>query len=277
MIHPTAVVAAGAELGAGVSVGPYAVVEAGSVLGEGVQVGSHAVIRRGVVMGAGVRVDSCAVIGGDPQDFKFDARTPSGVTIGAGSWIREHATVHRSTQEGGLTRLGERVFLMATAHVAHDCVLGDEVIMANAVLLGGHVSIGEKAFIGGAAAIHQFVRIGEGAMVGGHGRIAHDVPPWVMAAERDEAHGLNVVGLRRRGHGAAALRDLKACYKAVLLRSGAKRPLAEAARAAGLGVEAPGRAFLEFIIAGGRRPGFVRSTREGMTDRAEDSGEGHTT
>lgn len=269
MIHATAIVAAGAELAPDVVVGPYAVIEAGTVLGPGVQIGSHAVIRRGVRLGAGVRVDSSAVIGGDPQDFKFDPRTPSGVEVGAGCWFREHVTVHRSTREGGLTRLGERVFLMATAHVAHDCILEDDVIMANAVLLGGHVTIGTKAFIGGAAAIHQFVRIGEGAMVGGHGRIAHDVPPWVMAAERDEAHGLNVVGLRRRGHGAAALRDLKACYKAVLLRTGAKRPLAEAARAAGLGCEAPGQAFLDFIITGGKRPGFVRSTREGLTDLSE--------
>lgn len=272
MIHSTALISQDAELGTGVEIGPFAVVEAGAVLGDGVRIGSHAVVRRGVTLGARVRIDSSAVIGGDPQDFKFDPQTPSGVVIGGDCWIREHVTVHRSTREGGLTRLGDRVFLMATAHVAHDCVLEDDVIMANAVLLGGHVTIGTKAFIGGAAAIHQFVRIGEGAMVGGHGRIAHDVPPWVMAAERDEAHGINVVGLRRRGHDAAALRDLKACYKAVMLRTGAKRPLAEAARAAGLGSEAPGRAFLDFIIEGGRRPGFVRSTREGLTDRPEADG-----
>jgi UDP-N-acetylglucosamine acyltransferase len=165
-------------------------------------------------------------------------------------------TINRATKAGLATEVGADCFLMAASHLGHDCRVGDRVIMANSVLLAGHVHVGERAFIGGAAAVHQFVRIGEGVMLGGLARITRDIPPFTMATERDELVGLNVVGLRRRGLKGPVVAELKAAFRAVCRPVGNPRELAAAALATGAFQSAEARRFLEFF-AGGRR-GFLR-------------------
>jgi UDP-N-acetylglucosamine acyltransferase len=238
------------------SIHPTAIVEDGAVLGAGCVVHAHAHVTRHCVLGAGVVVHPFAVIGGDPQDLSFDSTLATGVAIGARTVLREHVTVNRATKPGAVTEIGADCFLMTASHVGHDCRVGERVIMANAVLLAGHVHVGERAFIGGGAAIHQFVRIGESVMLGGLARITRDVPPFTMATERDELVGLNVVGLRRRGFKAAVVAEIKESFRTVCRPTGNPRELAAAALAGGGFQSAEARRFLEFF-AGGRR-GFLR-------------------
>lgn len=258
-IHPTAIVSETAVIGAGSVVGPYALIEDGAVLGERCTVAGHVILRRGVVLGDAVSVDSFAVIGGDPQSLTFDPATKSGVVIGNDVIIREGCTIHRGSSDGVNTVLGDGCFLMAQAHVAHDCQLGKEVVLANNVMLGGHVTVGDNVFIGGGAGIHQFCRIGTYAMIAGNAAITADVPPYVMAADRSNAHGLNMVGLRRGGFERPELADLKKCYRAVYFGGGnLKKKAAEAVREHEFGITAPGARFLAFFEHGKR--GFVQST-----------------
>ena len=235
---------------------PTAIIEDGATLGAGCIVHAHAHITRHCVLGEAVVVHPFAVIGGDPQDLSFDPATPSQVTIGARTILREYVTVNRATKANGATAIGSDCFLMAASHVGHDGALGDRVILANSVLLAGHVAVGARSFLGGAAAIHQFCRVGEGAMLSGMSRITRDVAPFIMAAERDEVIGLNVVGLRRRGLSAAALAELKLAYRTVFAPTGNVRLLAAAALAGGDYSSAEALLFLRFF-AGGRR-GFIR-------------------
>lgn len=235
---------------------PTAVVEDGASLGEGCEIMAHAVVTRHAILGDRVVVHPGAVVGGDPQYLKFDRRTPSFVQVGDDTVIRENVTLNRSIHEGGATKLGARCFFMAGSHAGHDCVVADDVVLANNALLAGHVEVGAFTFVGGGAAVHQFVRIGGGVMVGGLSRITRDLAPCLMVAERDEVAGLNLVGLRRRGAKAEAVRELKAAYRAVFF--GEEEPRAVAARLlAGVGeAGAEVRRFLEFF-AGGKR-GFAR-------------------
>ncbi len=233
-----------------------AIVEDGAVLGDGCVIHAHAHVTRHCVLGDGVVVHPGAVIGGDPQDLSFDPQLATFVRIGARSVLREHVTINRASKAGLATELGADCYLMTASHLGHDCQVADRVIMANAVLLAGHVHVGERAFIGGAAAVHQFVRIGEGVMLGGLARITRDIPPFTMAAERDELVGLNVVGLRRRGLKGTVVAELKAAFRTVCGPIGNPRELAAGALASGSFQSAESRRFLEFF-AGGRR-GFLR-------------------
>ena len=251
------------------SIHPTAIVEDGAVLGTGCVVHAYAVVTRHVMLGDGVVVHPFCVIGGDPQDLGFDSQTPSFVRIGARTVLREHVTVNRATKAQGCTEIGADSVLMASSHVAHDCLVGDRVILANGVLLAGHVSVGERAFFGGGAAFHQFCRIGETAMVGGGARITRDIPPFTMATERDELTGLNRVGIRRRGFGAAVLSELKRAVIYVCAPIGNARDLARTALAGGEYRSPEALRFLEFFD-GGRR-GFLRlSGRGDDEDRAVD-------
>jgi UDP-N-acetylglucosamine acyltransferase len=252
------------QSGAQALVHPAAIVEDGARLGEGCVVHAHAIVRRHVELGAGVIVHPGAVIGGDPQDLKFDPAIESGVRVGARTVLREHVTINRATRPGGHTAIGTDCFLMTGSHVAHDCQLGDGVVLANAALLAGHVQIGERAFLGGAAVFHQFVRIGALAMIGGGARIAQDVPPYVMATERNEVIGLNVVGIKRRGIDRDTVAELKRAFRAVYFGSGNIRELADAALRADDYHSAEARAFLEFFTTGKR--GFARARRGADAD-----------
>jgi len=238
---------------------PTAIIEEGATLGHDCVIHAHALITRHSTLDDGVVVHPFAVIGGDPQDLGFDPTTRSEVSIGARTVVREHVTIHRGTKPDSVTSVGADVFLMASSHVAHDCVLEDRVILANAVLLAGHVHVGERAFLGGGLAVHQFCRIGESAMVGGLARITRDIPPFTMATERDELIGLNKVGLKRRGFSRAAISEIKQAFKDVYEALGSPRERAAHALASGHFQTPEALRFLAFF-AGGRR-GVIRPRR----------------
>ena len=249
------------------SIHPTAIIEDGVLLGAGCTVHPHAIIKRHSVLGAGVVVHPFAIVGGDPQYLKFDPATVSGVRLGAGTVVREHVTINRSIHPDQATIVGERCFLMANAHVGHDCAVADDVVLANNVMLAGHVEIGAFTFIGGGAGIHQFCRIGEGVMVSGLARIALDIPPFAMAAERNEVIGLNLIGLKRRGLSRAVIGEIKAAFTAVYFTPGNIRSVARTALD-GDGFQSPeARKFLEFFTEGKR--GFARARRAGATIEAD--------
>jgi UDP-N-acetylglucosamine acyltransferase len=238
---------------------PSAVVEDGAQIGADCEIMAHAVVTRHAILGDRVVVYPGAVVGGDPQYIKFDRATPSVVRVGAGTVIRENVTLNRAIHADQMTVVGERCFLMAGSHAGHDCVLGNDVVLANNALLAGHVSVGDFSFVGGGAAIHQFCRIGESAMVGGLSRITRDLAPFTITAERDEVSGLNLVGLKRRGFSRDAIRELKQAFRFVYFGFGNIRELAATALANGGYETAQARQFLEFF-AGGKR-GFARAER----------------
>jgi UDP-N-acetylglucosamine acyltransferase len=250
------------------SIHPTAIVEEGAVLGEGCVLHAHALVLRHCRLDNGVVVHPYAVLGGDPQDLGFKSETPSGVRIGARTVIREHVTVNRATKPGEFTTVGANCYLMTGCHVAHDCRIGERVVIANDVLLGGHIRIGDRAFLGGGAVIHQFCRIGESVMIGGGGRISGDVPPFCLATERNTVYGLNVVGLRRRGFKREVLGEIKDAFRETLALGGNLRDRARAALSTGRYESAEARGFLEFFLEG-RRP-FARMREGGNADDAVD-------
>jgi UDP-N-acetylglucosamine acyltransferase len=251
------------------SIHPTAIVEPGAQLGDGCIVHPGAIIKSGAILGERVAVHPYAVVGGDPQVLRFDPATATGVRVGAGTIIREYVTINRSTEKGGHTVVGADTLLMACSHVAHDSVVGDNVVIANAVLVAGHVLIGNHAVLGGGSAYHQFCRVGEGAIVGGLSRITRDIPPFVMAAERDEVAGLNLIGLRRRGVPREAIIELKEAFRLVYFKTGNIRELAAKALADRSFTSAEVVRFLEFITAGTR--GIARSRRP---DASPEGGDG---
>ncbi len=215
-IHKTACVAPGADLGDDVLVGPYAVIEAGAVIGDRCTIANHATVCTGVTLGVENQVHPGAVIGGPPQDLKYEAE-PTQLTVGDRNLFREAVTVNRGTvQGGGETVIGNDNFLMACCHVAHDCRLGDNVVMSNGVLLAGHVVVEDKAYLCGLAAAHQFATIGRNTYVGGMTRIVHDVPPFMISEGNPQrVRGVNVVGLRRAGFDEEVIEALTSAYRAI--------------------------------------------------------------
>jgi UDP-N-acetylglucosamine acyltransferase len=217
-IHPTAIVNQAAELADGVTVGPYAIIDGQVTIGPDTWVGPHAVIRDFTVIGARCRIFQFAVLGEIPQDLKFKGEE-SQLLIGDDNTIREFATLHRGTAGGGgVTRVGRGNLLMAYTHVAHDCQLGDGVIMSNAASLAGHIVVEDHAILGGLSAVHQFCRIGTHAFVGGCSAVHRDVPPYAMAVgNRAKLVGLNLVGLKRSGIPDAAIQSLKRAFDLLFL------------------------------------------------------------
>lgn len=212
-VHPTALIDPSAELAPGVVVGPYSIVGPNVRVGARTRIGSHVLIERDTTVGEECTIHQGAVLGTDPQDLKYMGE-PTVLVVGDRTVIREYATLNRGTIASGVTRVGSDCMLMAYTHVAHDCHLGNHVILSNAVNMAGHVSIGDWAIIGGLTPIHQFVRIGAHAFVGGATRVAKDVPPYVKAAGSPmELYGLNSVGLQRRGFPEEVRRELKRAYR----------------------------------------------------------------
>ncbi len=220
-IHPTAIVESRAELGTGVRIGPFCTVGGDVELGDGVEVVSHAVIAGRTRVGAGTRIFPFASIGHPPQDLKYRGE-PSRLEIGAGNTIREHVTMNPGTEGGGmLTRIGDGCLFMVGAHVAHDCAIGDQVIMANNATLGGHVTVGNFAILGGLSAVHQFVRVGRHAMVGGMSGVERDVIPYgSVMGDRARLSGLNIIGLKRRNFGRETIHDIRKAYRLIFAREG---------------------------------------------------------
>ena len=212
-IHPTAIVDKKAEIGAGVEIGPWAFVGPHCSVGAGSKLAMRATLESHVRLGENVTVGIGSVLGGLPQDLKFKGEE-TWVEIGDGTTIREYATVNRGTSESFKTTVGKHSFLMSYVHLAHDCHVGDHVIISNGTQLAGHVTVEDYAGISGLCAVHQFTRIGQHAYIGGHSRVPKDVPPFVKAVGNPiKLYGLNSVGLQRRGFSAETLTELKKAYR----------------------------------------------------------------
>jgi UDP-N-acetylglucosamine acyltransferase len=217
-IHPTAIVDAKAELAGDVEVGPWAFIGPQCHVGAGSVIAMRATLESHVRLGKDVRVGVGSVLGGLPQDLKFKGEE-TWVEIGDHSTIREYATVNRGTSESFKTTVGKHSFLMSYVHLAHDCHVGNHVIISNGTQLAGHVTVEDHAGISGLCAVHQFVKIGQHCYIGGHSRIAKDVPPYVKAVGNPvKLYGLNSVGLQRRGFEAETISELKKAYR-ILFRS----------------------------------------------------------
>ncbi len=256
MIHPSAVIDPGARLAGGVEVGPFAVIGAGVEIGEGTRIGPHTVIRGPTRIGRDNRIFQFASVGEDPQDMKYGGEETR-LEIGDRNQIRECATLHRGTvQDQGVTRVGDDNLFMAYTHVAHDCRIGNHVIMANAASLGGHVEIQDWAILGGFTIVHQFCRLGAHSFCAMGSALSKDVPPYVTVGGQPAApHGINSEGLRRRGFSPAAIAAIKRAYRALYL-AGLK--LDEALeRIGGLAAEVPEVAALAAFVAE-RGRGIVR-------------------
>ncbi|MFN7572487.1 MAG: acyl-ACP--UDP-N-acetylglucosamine O-acyltransferase [Betaproteobacteria bacterium] len=213
-IHPSAQVAAGARLDDDVEIGPLAVIGPRVTLGAGSRIGSHVVIDGRTTLGRNNVVHAHAVLGGPPQDKKY-AGEDTALIIGDDNTIREFCTFSTGTvQGGGTTRVGSRNWVMAYVHVAHDCIVGDDCVLANTATLGGHVEVGDWAILGGMCAVHQFVRIGAHAFVGGGSMMVQDLPPYTMCQGYPaQPRGINVEGLKRRGFDAESIALLRRAFK----------------------------------------------------------------
>lgn len=213
MIHRTALIDPTAQLGTDVSVGPYSIVGPRVTVGARTSIAAHAVIERNTRVGEGVKIGYGTVIGNDPQDLKYKGEE-TWVEVGDGTIIREYCTINRGTTATGKTTVGERCFLMTYVHVAHDCSVGNDVIIANSVQMAGHVTVDDRAIISGLVPIHQFVRIGTYAFVGGASRVNQDVPPYTKAVGNPvHLYGLNSVGLQRAGFPPEVKLALKRAYR----------------------------------------------------------------
>jgi UDP-N-acetylglucosamine acyltransferase len=214
-IHPTAVIAPGAELGRDVDVGPYCVIGSHVKLGDGTRLMSHVVADGWTTLGRQCTVFPYASLGQQTQDLKFKGGAPR-VEIGDHNTFREFVTVNAATFDGGVTRIGNGCHVMAYAHVAHDCVVGNEVILANGATLAGHVVVEDQANIGGLVGIHQFVRLGRLCIIGGCSKVGQDVPPFMLADGNPlSVHTINTIGLQRKGVSEATQALLKKAFKIV--------------------------------------------------------------
>ncbi len=216
MIHSTAIVSPKADIADDVAIGAYAIIGDHVTIGAGTHIMPHVVIDPFVEIGTDCRIFQYAAIGAPPQSMKFKGEK-TWLKIGNNCTIREFVTLHRGTAfGGGSTAIGDNCFLMAYTHIAHDCTVGRNVVMANNATLAGHITIGDHATVGGLSAIHQFVRVGEYAFVGGKSAVVKDIPPYVIAAgDRATLHGLNQVGLKRHGFSPATVSLLKKTYRLI--------------------------------------------------------------
>lgn len=263
-IHPTAIIDSAASIGSGVEIGPYCVVGPNVVLGDRVRLISHVAIDGRTTVGEDTVIFPFASLGQAPQDLKYRGE-PSRLVIGSRNRIREYVTMNPGTEGGGmLTKIGDDSLFMASSHVGHDCILGDQVILANNALLGGHVHLGNCAFVGGNSAVHQFCRVGDYAWIGGMTGVERDVIPFGMATgDRARLTGLNLVGLERRGFARDDIQALRSAYR---LLFGSEGTFAE--RLETVDLEYGGNPQVAFMIA------FVRSkSSRGLCQPA--AGNGH--
>lgn len=270
-IHPLADVEKGAELGAGVHVGPFCHVSGDAVLGDGVRLVSNVSILGATTLGAGCEVHPMAVLGSPPQNFKHKGGRTT-LTIGSGCVIREGVTMHvGSDTDRGATTVGDNCYFMNHVHIGHDCHVGNGVIMASVATLGGHVELGDRVNIGGLSAVHQFVRVGHDAFIGGMSAVVGDVIPYGIAVgNRARLRGLNVVGLRRSGRNASELRRMREAYRAVFDGGGGFAANLALAAESYADFE-PAMQIVEFLSARGKRH-FTLPGRGGAQDDADADG-----
>ena len=250
-IHHTAIIDPEAKLGLSVQIGPYVVIDGCVEIGDHSKIESHAVIEGNVRIGSKNVIGHGAVIGTPPQDLSFSQEAQTGVEIGNENVIREHCTIHRGSAEGSTTRIGDKNFLMAGAHIGHNCEIGNNVIIANNCLLGGHVSVGDGAFLGGGCVFHQNMIIGRLAITQGASAFGKDIPPFVIAAERNYVFGLNVIGLRRAGFSAEERDEIKSAFK-LIYASGLNIGQA-IEKAATMKFGATAREFVDFVANAKKR------------------------
>ena len=214
-IHPTAIVDPKAEIGADVAIGPYTVVQEDVIIGDGCQIGSHVLVHARTRIGQNCRVFKGAVLGTDPQDLKY-AGEKTTLEIGDNTTVREFCTLNRGSSHRLKTVVGSQTLLMAYVHIAHDCIIGNSVILANAINMAGHVIIEDFASVGGMTPIHQFVRIGKYSFIGGGLRVPKDVPPYILAAGEPLTYeGINRVGLSRRGFSGEVMLQMRRAFKLI--------------------------------------------------------------
>jgi UDP-N-acetylglucosamine acyltransferase len=250
-IHPTAIIDPAAQIGIDAEIGPFSIVGPQVTIGEKTIVQSHVVIEGQVTIGSGNLIGHGAVIGTPPQDVSFSPDRKTQVAIGNNNIIREYCTIHRGTTENSATKIGDKNFLMAGAHIGHNCEIGNNVIIANNCLLAGYVQVDDSAFLGGGSTFHQFIHIGRLVMVQGMSGFGKDVPPFVVAAEHNSVFGLNVIGLRRAGFSAKDREEIKAAFKLVYL-SGLNISQA-IEKAATMKLSAVAREFLDFVANAKKR------------------------
>src|SRR5437773_8875052 len=250
-IHPTALVDPNAQIGAEVEIGPFSIIGPQAVIGEKTIVQSHVVIEGEVTIGSGNFIGHGAIIGAPPQDVSFSPERRTRVEIGNDNIIREYCTIHRGSPEGSATKIGDKNFLMAGAHIGHNCLIGNNVIIANNCLLAGYVRVDDGALLGGGSTFHQFMHIGRLVMVQGSSAFGKDLPPFVIAAERNSVFGLNVIGLRRAGFSADDRDEIKAAFK-LLYMSGLNISQA-LEKAAAMEFGAAAREFFAFVAPARKR------------------------
>jgi UDP-N-acetylglucosamine acyltransferase len=256
-IHPTALVSPQAHIGSGVSIGPFSIIEPEAIVGDNCQLAARVIVKTGTELGEGNIVHEGSVLGGYPQHTRMPERLGT-IKIGAGNTFRENCTVHRALHEGGVTVVGSNSLFMVGAHIAHDCQVADNVVLANNALLAGFVTVGDRAFISGAVGVHQFCRIGRLAMIGGCARVVQDVPPYVTVDGRGGLIvGLNLVGLRRNGYTATDVGQLKAAYRVIYRQGLAWKEVLEALKQQF--TSGPAADFHPFLSQGTR--GFVQERR----------------
>lgn len=216
-IHPTACVEEGAQLGTGVHIGPFCYVGPNVELGDNVRLGPHAVVHGYTKLGKGCELHPHAVLGGLPQVIGFEETQDSRLEVGENCVFREYATAHSGMpKHGGLTRIGDDCFIMIGAHIAHDNIIGNSVVMANNVSLAGHITVGDNVWFGGLSAVHQFSRIGRNAFVGGGAIVVEDIIPFgSVVGNHAKLAGLNTVGMKRRGFSKADIQAVRRAYKAI--------------------------------------------------------------
>lgn len=249
--HQTAIVDPAARIAVDVEVGPFAIIGPQVTIGEKTIVQSHVIIEGEVTIGSGNLIGHGAVIGTPPQDVSFSADRKTKVEIGNNNIIREYCTIHRGTANGSSTKIGDKNFLMAGAHIGHNCEIGNNVVIANNCLLAGYVRVDNGAFLGGGSTFHQFMHIGRLVMVQGSSAFGKDLPPFVVAAERNCVFGLNVIGLRRAGFTAKERDEIKAAFKLIYL-SGLNISQA-LKKAATMEFGSPAREFVDFVANAKKR------------------------
>jgi UDP-N-acetylglucosamine acyltransferase len=245
-IHPSAVVSPKAELGENVEVGAFAIIGDDCVVGDNSVIAARATLERNVILAPSVRVGIGTVLGGEPQDLKFKGEITT-VEIGESTHIREYATINRGTAQSMRTSVGRNSFIMSYVHLAHDCHVGDGVILSNGVQLAGHVIVEDRAIISGLCAVHQFVKIGKYSFIGGMSRVAKDVPPFIKAVGNPiKLYGLNTVGLQRNNFPEPVVRELKRAYR-LFFRSELNVSQAKARAESELELYPEVRDFLRFL------------------------------
>ena len=250
-IHPTAIIDSNAKIGADVEIGPFSIIGPHVKLGDKTVMQSHVVIEGEVIIGHENFIGHGAIIGAPPQDVSFSPDRKTKVEIGDNNTIREYCTIHRGSADGSATKIGQKNFLMAGAHIGHNCLVGNNVVIANNCLLAGHVRVDDSAFLGGGSTFHQFMHVGRLVMVQGSSAFGKDLPPFVVAAERNFVFGLNIVGMRRAGFTANDRDEIKEAFKLVYL-SGLNTSQA-LKKAATMAFGAPAREFLDFVAASKKR------------------------